>query len=51
MIGGSNPIPDGKDFVPIVEVFGHMAFVFAPIVGYLGHREDFDLEHLGTILP
>jgi len=29
--------------------FGHMAFEVAPIAGYLGHREYFDLEYLGTV--
>ena len=43
------PIPASKDFSPIVGDFGHMAFDSAPIVGYLGHREDFDLEHLETV--
>jgi len=29
--------------------FDHMASKAAPIVDYLDHREDFDLEYLGTI--
>jgi len=35
-------IPTGKDF-------GHMAFDYAPIVGYLNHGEDFDLEYLEIV--
>jgi len=45
------PIPAGKDFVPIVEGFVHMAFHCAPTVGYLARRVDFDLEILATIEP
>jgi len=43
------PIPAGKDFVPIVEGFVHMALDFSPTVGYLARRVDFDLESLETV--
>lgn len=43
------PIPTGKDFVPIVEGFVHMAFDFAPTIGYLTHREDSNLESLEIV--
>jgi len=44
-------VPTGRDFVPIVEVFDHRAFDFAPTVGYLAYRDDFDLESLEIIHP
>lgn len=45
------PILAGKDFVPIVEGFIHMAFHFSLTVGYLAHREDSNLQSLETVQP
>lgn len=41
----------GKDFVPIVEDFVHMAFDFASTVGYLACREDSSLDSLEIVEP
>jgi len=48
-VQAEEPIPVGKDFCPRLGDFGHMAFVVAPIMGYLGHSEHFDLEYLETV--
>lgn len=38
------PIPAGKDFVPRVGDFGHMAFEATPIAYYLDQGEDSNLR-------
>lgn len=45
------PIHARKYFIAKVEDFVHNSFDFAPIVGYLARREDYNLERLETVQP